>query len=151
MQKEIAKYGIIQNKSLTLKFPDKKLIPDNMIRHVIRGIFDGDGGFKFDSKRNSWNIAITGTKEIVYEINEYSPYKGSFEYAGDEDGSNTWRWILRKQLDIIEFCEWIYTDNNVCMDRKYYKMLQCLNSLKSRKLYLEKEKAADNSTANSLF
>jgi hypothetical protein len=138
------KYGIIQNKSLILDFPDKSLIPDHLMRHLIRGYFEGDGGFTYDSNRGNWNIVITGTREVLNGIDLYSPVKGYFDNSSDPE-SNTWRWVLRKQLDIIEFCEWIYHDNTVCMDRKYNRMLECVKDLKSRKLYMEKEKTGNKS------
>lgn len=39
-------YGCIPNKSLTLKFPDESIFKSkDLIRHFIRGYFDGDGCF----------------------------------------------------------------------------------------------------------
>lgn len=40
--KELKEFGIIQNKSLSIKFPQN--IPPKFLRHFVRGYFDGDGG-----------------------------------------------------------------------------------------------------------
>ena len=41
----MARFGIIQNKSLIIKFPNN--IPNEFLRHFVRGYFDGDGGVYF--------------------------------------------------------------------------------------------------------
>lgn len=41
MCQDLLKLGIIPNKSLTLTFPTK--VPQEFLRHFIRGYFDGDG------------------------------------------------------------------------------------------------------------
>lgn len=37
---DLRKFGLTPNKSLTINFPE---VPDDCIRHFIRGVFDGDG------------------------------------------------------------------------------------------------------------
>ena len=133
MQKVLEKYNIVQNKSLILEFPNKELIPNNMIRHVIRGIFDGDGGFKYYEKRKSWNIVITGTKDICEKIKEYSKIDSEIYYASQKENSNTWQWVVRKRLEIIKFVEWIYGNTTIYMDRKFKQREECINYLKTRK------------------
>ena len=44
-------YGCTPRKSLTLKFPDIKIFKSkDLIRHFIRGYFDGDGCISFSNK-----------------------------------------------------------------------------------------------------
>lgn len=43
MRQDLIDKGIANKKSYTLKFPTKKIIPIKLMRHYIRGVFDGDG------------------------------------------------------------------------------------------------------------
>lgn len=43
MVEDLIKLGCTQRKSLTLQFPTSDQVPDLLIRHFIRGYFDGDG------------------------------------------------------------------------------------------------------------
>lgn len=43
LSEDIAKLGVVPNKSLILSFPSKDIIPEELLNHFIRGYFDGDG------------------------------------------------------------------------------------------------------------
>lgn len=58
--------GVTQRKSLTLEPP--KNVPDALVRHWIRGYFDGDGSVFLD-KREHLRVSIAGTKEVLEFIN----------------------------------------------------------------------------------
>jgi hypothetical protein len=47
--------GVLQRKSLILRYPPRDIVPDHLERHFIRGYFDGDG---------CWS----GNKEIVFKV-----------------------------------------------------------------------------------
>lgn len=77
-------YNITPTKSFTLKPPTG--LPENLIRHYVRGVFDGDGtvGETF-TNRNSLMatifFAITGTEELINFIFNWSESKiGSINY-----------------------------------------------------------------------
>lgn len=44
--------GCYQGKSLTLTFPSKDIVPEHLIRHFIRGYFDGDGSVFISNERH---------------------------------------------------------------------------------------------------
>lgn len=64
MADDLRKLGLHSSKSFTLKFPD---MPNEMIRHFIRGCWDGDGGF---GVKNEKVVAYytTGSKEFLIEL-----------------------------------------------------------------------------------
>lgn len=48
-------YGCTPKKSLTLKFPNESIFKDlSLIRHFIRGYFDGDGCISFGNKEHTY-------------------------------------------------------------------------------------------------
>lgn len=71
---EYIKLGIIQNKSLVIKFPN---IAPEFLGHFVRGYFDGDGGvhfgkyFRKSRNKNSWllNVRFTsGSKQFLLKL-----------------------------------------------------------------------------------
>lgn len=132
MSQDITKYGITPNKSLTLQFPSKDLIPENLVKHLIRGIHDGDGSLHYYEKYKQWTISFVGTLEVMRGIEERSGAKGQYYFHGGDRNSNTWKWCIRKQSDIIKFLHWMYDDSTIYMDRKYKKYLACIEDLSTR-------------------
>lgn len=126
MVKDISKYGVIPNKSLTLKFPSLELIPAKLLYHLVRGIFDGDGSIFQEKRSLQWKVVFTGTKEVLQGVEDVSGIKGNFFYIGEKTGSNTWNWKIRKIADVYNFLQWMYKDATIYMDRKFVLAQKCL-------------------------
>lgn len=70
--------GCIPNKSLTITFPDESIVPKHLIRHFIRGYFDGDGSvspikYEPNRKANSYRsgnvcISFVGTDGFLTSL-----------------------------------------------------------------------------------
>ena len=61
--KDLIMLGCTNNKTHTLKFPNN--INDNLIHHMIRGYFDGDGSVWCDKKRNQFHVQFDGNLEFI--------------------------------------------------------------------------------------
>jgi hypothetical protein len=70
MFNDLINSGCIQNKSLSLKFPDETIVPNKFLNHFIRGYFDGDGCVSIVKvrKTNTRQVSILGTKEFLETI-----------------------------------------------------------------------------------
>ena len=55
--------GCIPKKSLILDFPNENQVPKHLIRHFIRGYFDGDGWFT--NTESCFQIGIIGTENFI--------------------------------------------------------------------------------------
>jgi intein-encoded DNA endonuclease-like protein len=66
---DLSKYGLGPRKTLTLQAPTN--IPDNMVRHWIRGYIDGDGCFTWNKKGNRLSLKILGTESVLKYIHKY--------------------------------------------------------------------------------
>ena len=74
MVSDLAQYGIVPNKTLTLNFPEN--IPEQFETHLLRGLFEGDGGLtlgvttRFYKDRNKsytkpyQELSFTGTYDM---------------------------------------------------------------------------------------
>jgi hypothetical protein len=78
MFEDLGRLGCYPRKSLTLKFPTMDQVPDHLIRHFMRGYFDGDGciTFKVVSTLMCPYIQIEGTKEFLESLREWLKTRG---------------------------------------------------------------------------
>jgi len=129
---DLVKLGITPRKSLTLKFPK---VPDKYLSHFIRGYVDGDGCLCVFSKpsyhRNRFQTSIVGTYDFLrvlraktqklfdIYISEVKSYKRCNKLFN----------ITMCSQNALKFCDWIYKDADLKLDRKYKKYLE------AKKLY----------------
>jgi hypothetical protein len=116
-------FNIVPNKTETIEFP--KCIPENMLRHFIRGYFDGDGSIcESFSNINS----ITATLYTTFCSGSYTFIKYLYDIlaqtinvGGHLQNFNTGKkWQIKyNTLDSIKLLNFIYKDSKVYLDRKY--------------------------------
>ena len=66
MVNDLVSLGVCENKSKILKFPNYNQVPKELIRHFIRGYFDGDGSVYLSN--NYIYSSFTGTENILINI-----------------------------------------------------------------------------------
>ena len=127
MARDLIDKGCVPAKSLILKFPTPEQVPDELIPHFLRGVFDGDGSISYVKGANGIKASITSSKyfcEGFYKfINEklnicprLSGYKHSMAY----DAKLSTR-------PAILFLHLIYKDASIKMERKFEKFIKLLN------------------------
>lgn len=116
LSKRLEKLGCPKNKSLILKFPDKNIVPNNLIHHFMRGYFDGDGcisGTKF---------MLNGTKQFLDLFIKVLRNNTNISKAGywSMDGkAHRWSHASKKDLKLIG--NFLYKDAHIYLKRKYDK------------------------------
>ena len=132
-------YGCTPRKSLTLKFPNIEIFKDNrLIKHFIRGYFDGDGCFSryiYSSGNVVPHISFMGTPEFLQELGKLIPT--NFSIHKDKrltDQTISYDFGVDAGVTMINF---MYSTANIYLDRKYtlYKFFKN----KSRSLQEYKE------------
>lgn len=128
---DLAQYGIVDNKTFTTKIPD---IPKYLIRHFIRGLFDGDGSLSINNKKRTAHFTIAASNILATQIQDVMV---------DEIGLSKNKLIQRSSILIVSYggrkqvlkiCDWLYKDATVYLDRKYAKYKQLAAEYKSREL-----------------
>lgn len=66
--KSLVKHGLVPKKSITLEFP--KTIPNELIRHYIRGLVDGDGSFSID-KSDRLHFSLVSSLDVCKEVQRH--------------------------------------------------------------------------------
>jgi hypothetical protein len=125
MYNDLNKY-FDRDKTYTAKFPN---IPEDLIRHFIRGYFDGDGCFTFTEK--TFDIDFLGAskdfhdglKDILLKYN----FNFNTEIKINQHDTSMYYIHINKNLDKCRFLDWIYSDCHIYLDRKYEKYLKCKN------------------------
>ena len=135
--KTLDEIGMHQNKSLILQYPN--IIDEKFHSHFIRGYFDGDGSITLIEKNNkitSSNITITSTDSFCKSVyNILSVYlnveKFKINDASCHNGITRVLYNSNKQ-SCLKFCDWMYKDADMYLERKYNKYLQLKDYLSNQ-------------------
>lgn len=118
--KTLNSYGCTPRKSLTLKFPDESIFKSkDLIRHFIRGYFDGDGCFTRHIYHTIVSPAISflGTKDFLDKILEYSKIEANYRH---DKCYTEFTWTLEYHKEPgIELINYLYNNCTIYLDRKY--------------------------------
>ncbi len=121
MYNDLNKY-FDRDKTYTAKFPD---IPDNLMRHFIRGYFDGDGCFTFTKK--SFDVEFLGASKEFHEglrnILEKNGFHFTINSKINQYGTEMYYIHINRNKDRLNFLDWIYEDCNIFLNRKYKRYL----------------------------
>lgn len=123
LKESLIYHGCVPNKSEIITFPNT--VPKELIRHFIRGYFDGDGylgiGKRRESNRQFPKISILGTWDMLVNIRKVSPLDPTTYRKANPDGSSKIFEISADSFKCIPFLDYIYKDCNIFLDRKYEK------------------------------
>lgn len=140
--------GVVSNKSLVLQFPT--FIPEDLMRHFIRGYFDGDGCIwegkpKIDSKNrfiHNMKFTFTGCYSFINSLQDYlvehlgfKKTKLNFSKAKNPNNNTsenvcTMEYSGRKQIE--KFYHYLYDGSTIYGNRKKLKFenIFCADSKK---------------------
>lgn len=122
MVKDLMLYGVNSNKSYNITFPN---LQEQLIRHFIRGFFDGDGCVrtrirKLASGKNkkypSCDISCH-EKNFLDSIRSHIYSKGINSYIYPD--KTNFRLYPSGLSDNLSFLDYIYKDSIIYLDRKY--------------------------------
>lgn len=119
--KSLTDKGLCGRKSDNLRSSIANYVPEGLMRHFLRGYFDGDGNILFGKKYSSgvkYLVQIAGNLEFLQNtfgkyfptVNKYYKYKNS---------KQTWAYKVSSKNKVLSFLKYIYDDCTVYLDRKY--------------------------------
>ena len=124
---DLIKQGCVPKKSLILKFPTEEQVPFYLLRHFIRGYFDGDGWFS--NTPDCFQVGLIGTLDfingflnVIGNINKNNKILDVHRIDGAK------RYVFGSLDDVTNFLNWIYKDSSVYLDRKYEHYLDFINN-----------------------
>lgn len=145
-------YGCTPKKSKTLKFPPISIFEDkSLIRHFIRGYYDGDGCLSWcDTNHKRAHVGVLGTFEFLTELQHWLPLE--FENVILKKPEETVSTLYFTGKTGFFVTNYLYKNCSVCLERKYERYSEyCRLYLEEYKLRLGKygELWNENAVVNS--
>jgi len=119
MANDLISHGCIPNKTFNIKVPK---INESLMKHFIRGFFDGDGCICTDSSKRK-TVAInfcSASKEFLMDIREHLYKVDICSYITDEKGS-TYRLYIRGMKNTDKMWNYMFDNATIYLDRKLSK------------------------------
>lgn len=137
MAQDLEQYGVIPRKSYFTYLP--KNIPENLMPHLIRGIFDGDGSIlaKMSPKDNRYlhSFSFCGTHQLMEDISQYCSTILSLKQIPkvyDYKDRNLSEIKIQNMEDMLKFGDWIYKDASIYLVSKKKKFNDFLLYVKDK-------------------
>lgn len=116
MSQDLKKFGMVRNKSKTLKCPD---IPKEFLSSFCRGLWDGDGSIGIDKRDNIWCKLNSASDEFLIKLQEKISQKTNFRPCKNEKCIAVLEPAGGKK-QTIDFLRWMYSDkSDLYLERKY--------------------------------
>jgi intein/homing endonuclease len=120
--KQLFVHNLVPNKTKILLPPPH--VPDDLIRHWVRGYFDGDGSL-YLSRSGYVCFSVLGTEKILqfilFHFNRIKDTNFNTSY------NRTIRQLATCGKNAIIFLDWLYVDCNYYLPRKYSNYLNIRN------------------------
>lgn len=133
MKKDLFKLGCAPNKTFNLKFPTEEQVPKYLMRHFLRGYFDGDGSVSIMKNAANWQAYFLGNLNFLNKLSDFlkleigvecliHPQRNIFQYV----------FTAEKCQKILKF---LYEDSSIFLDRKK-ELYNLIKDFKKYKTYI---------------
>lgn len=120
LKQDLIDKGILPNKSLTMSADVMRFVPDNLVRHFLRGFFDGDGNVFLGgvySSGTKYSVSVIGTEQFLKE--SFLKHCKSNSPLAKYKSCDMWNWRASSTEHVFGFLKYIYEDASIYLDRKY--------------------------------
>lgn len=132
MVNDLCKFGITKDKTYNFHLPN---LNEDLMRHFIRGYFDGDGCVRIRTRK------LSSGEPVQYPLCDFSSVDINFleelrQYIYDKlnicsyiytEESGCRRLCIHKNEHTMVFLNYIYNDSKIYLDRKYEIFLSIIN------------------------
>lgn len=120
-KQDLIKQGCVPKKSLILHFPTTEQVPDVLLRHFLRGYFDGDGWFT--NTESCFEAGLISSQDFINsflaKIESFIDVKidSTVKNVHRENGAK--KYSFYSKHDVTVFLDFLYQDSSIYLDRKY--------------------------------
>mgnify|MGYP000930040133 CR=1 FL=1 len=137
LKQDLVNQGVKPRKSLRVVFPS--IFRSDLIRHFIRGYFDGNGSVIFN-KDSTIGISISSTKPFLVSIqNKFIKYAKVSKVKIYDDKRSQIKSYRKNDSQALKILHYLYDDSNLYLDRKYNKFMKFARGSKIGRAYPERE------------
>lgn len=131
MCRDLIDKGCVPRKSLVLEFPSCDIVPSELIRHFIRGYFDGDGciSHAVNAKTPFYVFGFVGTRSLLESI-QIILYKDAGltkTKLSQKQGQEAYQIMKGGRNNCKIMFDYLYKDSTIYLDRKYDKFIKIIN------------------------
>jgi hypothetical protein len=127
--------GIAGNKTYNLNSSIMNYVPENLVRHFLRGYFDGDGCISWDKRYKSGSkstIHVAGNLDFLENsFNKYFPTNCTLRLY--KKSTKCYDYTIQDKKQVLKFLAFLYNDAKIYLERKYnlykYAMWACKTEL----------------------
>lgn len=143
--KDLTNLGLTPNKSRVIKFPD---VPDEYMRHFIRGCWDGDGSVfcQYYNRNLLMSSYVSGSREYIEKMEQILHEKaGLTKRKIYQRPSGTSYYFKYAHKDSIKLFHYMYdgVPNSMFLERKYDHFQKALPYIPRSKRYSHSEDAPE--------
>lgn len=123
--RDLCKLGCTPKKTLSLKLPNYDIVPKNLYRHFLRGLFDGDGCISIINQKQII-INLSGIEKTIYDFVDKLISCGvlrTFPTIRQDPRSHAVQLFIHGKDQIKDVLDYFYSDCTIYLDRKYNKYL----------------------------
>ena len=124
----LIKLGITENKSLTVT--ECGQVPEHLLSHYYRGIFDGDGSYGMLNKGNQPRVRVVATLSLINSFRQFiarNNIQTKSKPRLKHKNSEIYEYGLGGRILVAKVINLLFKDANTYLDRKY-KIVQSLMS-----------------------
>jgi metal-sulfur cluster biosynthetic enzyme len=123
MYEDLCRLGFSENKSYDVQMPN---IDPSLLRHYIRGYFDGDGCLYVSNNHLTVKFVTASENYFNNLVNLLAKLDINVRCAQKTNEYNTIMYYIdiRFNKDKLKFLDYIYENSNISLDRKYKKYLK---------------------------
>lgn len=114
ISKRLSNLGCIKAKTFKIKFPS--YLNDDLLRHFMRGYFDGDGSI---SLKKSSQINLTSTFDFVNSFQEILSKKLDIKNKKVQSCRKSFYILYKRKEDIFKILTFLYKDSKIYLERKH--------------------------------
>lgn len=119
--KPLIDMGIAEKKTYSLNSSIMQYVPEKLIRHFLRGYFDGDGCIAWDKRYKSGNkstIHVAGNYDFLQgSFNRYFPTNCNLKLY--KKSAQCYDYTIQDKKEVLRFLAFLYNDAKIYLERKY--------------------------------
>lgn len=124
---DLVNQGCIPNKTFKLKFPNKQQVPECLLRHFLRGYFDGNGCVCEIKERKELRFYFScASIDFINGIMGYLSDNNIKSYYRKQTGQ-CYNITITGIENTKKFANLLYRDSNLFLNRKYDKFIRIYN------------------------
>lgn len=128
--------GLTVNKTYNATLP-LNMVPPILWNHLIRGYFDGDGGFSIpgEKENHTYSITFTGTVEVISSIRHVLG-KDNVKLCSrfPDRNNNNCSLVLCGDKQCYNIGSWLYGNATIYLKRKYERYLELYNKYNTKNM-----------------